>query len=62
MTDAIEKANATWLTNPNQALMSVIPLGMGKSVMARRYLLVAWLDFCVGNLEPSKLHLVLDSR
>ena len=39
MTDAMEKANATWLTSPNQALMSVIPLGMGKSVMARRYLL-----------------------
>ena len=39
MTDAMGKANATWLTGPNQALMSVIPLGMGKSVMARRYLL-----------------------
>ena len=35
MTGAIEKANATWLTSPNQALMSV---GI-KSVMARRYLL-----------------------
>ena len=39
MTGAMEKANATWLTSPNQALMSVIPLGVGKSVMARRYLL-----------------------
>ena len=28
-------------------------LGYGSQV------LVAWLDFCVGNLEPSKLHLVL---
>ena len=26
MTGAMEKANATWLTSPNQALMSVIPL------------------------------------
>ena len=34
MTGAMEKANDTWLTSPNQALMSVIPLGVGKSVMA----------------------------
>ena len=39
MTGAMEKANATWLTSPNQALMSVILLGVGKSDMARRYLL-----------------------
>ena len=34
MTGAMEKANDTWLASPNQALMSVIPLGVGKSVMA----------------------------
>ena len=39
MTEAIEKAKATWLTNPNQALMSVMPVGVGKSEIARRYFL-----------------------
>ena len=34
ITDAMEKAYATWLTRPNQARMSV---GVGNSEMARRY-------------------------
>ena len=37
ITDAMEKAYATWLTRPNQAHMSVMPVGVGNSEMARRY-------------------------
>ena len=37
ITDAMEKAYATWLTRPNQARMSVMPVGVGNSEMARRY-------------------------
>ena len=29
MTEVIEKAKATWLTNSNQALMSVMPVSVG---------------------------------
>ena len=38
ITDAMEKAYATWLTRPNQARMSVMPVGVGNSEMARRYI------------------------
>ena len=34
------------------------PIGDGE-VGYGSQVLVAWLDFCVGNLEPGKLHLVL---
>ena len=37
ITDAMEKAYATWLTRPSQARMSVMPVGVGNSEMARRY-------------------------
>ena len=37
ITDAMEKAYTTWLTWPNQARMSVMPVGVGNSEMALRY-------------------------
>ena len=37
ITDAMENAYATWFTRPNQARTSVMPCGVGKSAIARRY-------------------------
>ncbi len=38
ITDAMEKAYATWLTRLNQARTSIMPWGNGNSSIARRYL------------------------
>ena len=57
ITDAIEKAYATWFTGPNQARTSVIPGGREFRDCVK--VLLAWFDIGEGDVEPGKFHLVL---